>query len=110
MRHRLAENTNSRLHMVLPTKISGFQKLNFLSKIFEDIYDEERTIQRRADYEHLEAGAGKKALKSSQRRDMAMNGVTRRGDSIVPSFLARNGNQNFIARPRDVERYQNRRF
>jgi hypothetical protein len=35
---------------VIPPKISGVQKWNFLGKISEDIYDEDSTVQRRADY------------------------------------------------------------
>ena len=33
-----------------PPKISGVQKSNFLGKVSEEIYDEERTIQRRTDH------------------------------------------------------------
>jgi hypothetical protein len=39
-----------------PPKTSGVHKQNFLGKISEEIYDEERTIQRRADYGSVEAG------------------------------------------------------
>ncbi len=41
---------------VIPPKISGVQKWNFLGKITEEIFDDERTIHRCADHGHLEAG------------------------------------------------------
>ena len=44
---------------VIPPKISGVQKWNFLGKVSEEIYDEERTIQRRTDHGSVEAGGGR---------------------------------------------------
>ncbi len=41
---------------VIPPKISGVQKWNFLGKITEEIFDDERTIHRCADHGYLEAG------------------------------------------------------
>ena len=44
-----------------PPKVSGVQKYHFLGKVSEEIYDEERTIQRRADHGSVEAGGGRRA-------------------------------------------------